>query len=786
MRKGIVLFMILAVLVTGFVSAQSQSKSPTMVTKAKYFDVTPPLRDMPVVLPGERDRSWKDGVIGNFLDPQVSEENRTRFAHISDAVVQGQNGRSQHRGPLLSVDGVGNVNGVLPPDTDGDVGPDHYFQMINLSFAIFDKQGNNIYGPVDNSTLWSGFIGPWTGTNDGDPIVLYDELADRWIATQFAIHTSNDTFWELIAVSQTGDPLGPYYRYAFEYPAFNDYPHFGVWHDGYYASFNMFENGNNRAGISAFDRESMLEGDPDAEMVYYDMWGTMSMMPADMDGPAPPDGAPNYFAHLKTWSTQDMEIYEFDVDWENTGNSSVTLAATLFTDPFNPDVGRIPQPGTGQKLDAISDRLMYRLAYRNFDDYEVLLTNHTVKVGNHAGVRWYELRKESGGEWYIYQQSTYSPDDENRWMGSIAMNGDGEIALGYTVSSSTTHPSVRYTGRASDAPLGEMNYTEMELVSGSSSQSSYSRWGDYSCMSVDPVDDYTFWYTQEYMGGGWRTRIGSFDFGPTNPPLFYAGNDTVICENQAFSARPTALYVSSVLWSTDGDGRFIPDPPTKLNQSYIRGAGDILNGGFSLSAEAEGYEPGVFVYDTVHVTIVRYPISFAGNDTLIPAYSSITLNGSVMYATGAEWSTDGDGIFDDIGLLDATYIPGLMDISNGNVELALTAYPDTPCDQSDTDKIIVTLDHTIGIEDMNDSDLKLEIIPNPVQNEFLLKINSNTDETCEIKIMNQAGETIFQESNNLKSGTLQKLYNVSTLAKGLYFISVKTNTNYRVEKVILQ
>ena len=148
-----------------------------------------------------------------------------------------------------------------PPDTDGDVGLNHYFQMINLSFAIWDKQGNLLYGPVDNSTLWNGFIGPWTGTNDGDPIVLYDEAADRWMASQFAINTSNGTYWQLVAVSATSDPLGSYNRYAFQMPAFNDYPKLSVWTDGYYATFNMFGS-YTRVGVAAFERDAMLAGEP--------------------------------------------------------------------------------------------------------------------------------------------------------------------------------------------------------------------------------------------------------------------------------------------------------------------------------------------------------------------------------------------------------------------------------------------------------------------------------------------------------------------------------------------
>ena len=770
--------------VAGLVFGQESAREPSLVTKATYFDVSPPLREMTVVLPGERDRSWKDGVITNFLDPMVSDEVRTQFKGVEDPVLQNYMGAGNNRGPVRSFDGVGNVNSVYPPDTDGDVGIDHYFQMINLSFAIWDKQGNKLFGPVDNSTLWAGFVGPWTGTNDGDPVVLYDEIADRWIATQFAIHTSNGTYWELIAISKTGDPLGNYYRYAFQFPAFNDYPHFGVWPDAYYASFNMFGS-TVRGGVAAFERDKMLEGDPDAQMVYYDMWSEFSMLPADLDGPPPPEGTPHYFAHLKTWGSQDLEIFEFDVDWENVSNSSITKVASLNTDPFNPDVNGIKQPGTTQRLSTLSDRLMFRVAYRSFDDYEVMLTNHTVQVGTHAGVRWYEMRKETGGEWYMYQQGTYSPDSDSRWMGSIAMNAAGEIALGYTVSSSSVYPSVRYTGRSPEAPLGEMNYTERELVEGTGSQSGINRWGDYSCMSVDPVDD-SFWFTQEYMRGGWKTRIGNFDFGPVLPPEINAGTDTLMCENTLFVANAEATYVSSVFWETDGDGRFVPDPPIHLIQGYIRGVDDIEDGGFTLSVIAEGFESGMQDYDTIVVQIIKLPHAFAGNDTTVPQNASVTLNGQASNQSTVEWTTEGDGIFDDPAILNATYTPGDVDIAEGTVRLMLTANPLNPCEESDTDKINVTLDPTIGIDQMDDKGITMQVVPNPSSGEFSLIINGQPEQKGMIKIHDQSGKVLYEEVLDANSVSLNKKFNLSSQPKGIYFVSVRYGDFYKARKVIIQ
>lgn len=180
---------------------QVNAQLTPIVTKAKYFDKTPPLREMKLIVPGVRDRSWKDNVIENKLElPGCNPEYRNTGP---DPVWQNNFGKQKNNEPIYNFDGTGNVNDVLPPDTDGDVGLNHYFQIVNFAFQIFDKEGNSLYGPADNSTLWSGFIGPWTGHNDGDPIVAYDELADRWIASQFALECTGNTYWELVAVSAT-------------------------------------------------------------------------------------------------------------------------------------------------------------------------------------------------------------------------------------------------------------------------------------------------------------------------------------------------------------------------------------------------------------------------------------------------------------------------------------------------------------------------------------------------------------------------------------------------------
>ncbi|MEW5831010.1 MAG: carboxypeptidase regulatory-like domain-containing protein [Chloroflexota bacterium] len=423
-----------------------------------------------------------------------------------------------------------------PPDTDGAVGPNHYLQMVNSIFAVYDKDtGGLLGGPWANNLFWD-LANTGTAcetTNDGDPIVLYDQLADRWLISQFALpNFPAGPFYECIAISASGNPLGSWYAYTFQISAdkMDDYPKFGIWPDGYYMSVNQFNQNTldwGGSGVVAFERDQMLLGNP-AQMVYFDNASDDigGLLPSNLEGmttPAP--NTPNFFVQAADddWgltASDELRVWEFHVDWTTPANSTFTTVADLLTNPFDSEVCAgysrdcIAQPGTSQKLDAISDRLMFPLNYRNFGTHESMVVNHTVDVGvDHAGVRWYELRNTGSG-WSIYQQGDYAPDADQRWMGSMSIDSQGNIALGYSVSSATTYPSVRYTGRLAGDPLGSMTLGENSLVEGSGSQLGINRWGDYSAMLVDPVDDCTFWYTQEYVkttgSFNWDTRIGAF------------------------------------------------------------------------------------------------------------------------------------------------------------------------------------------------------------------------------------------------------------------------------------
>ena len=410
-----------------------------------------------------------------------------------------------------------------PPDTNGAVGATQYVQLVNTAFAVFDKTSKQVvYGPVQTNTLWSGFGGPCETDNDGDGVVVYDKAAGRWIITQFAVTAA--PYYQCVAISATSDATGAYYRYSFNYGSvFPDYPKLGVWPDAYYITFNMF-SGNSFSGakLCAYDRNAMLSGHAATQQCFQLSSSYGSVLPADLDGAtAPPGGAPNY---LMNFGVNRLNLWKFHVDWSNSANSSLSGPTAISVASFSAACSGgtcIPQAGTKQKLDSLADRLMFRLAYRHFADHEALVVSHAVKVGTnrqnpYTGVRWYEIRNP-GATPVVYQQSTYSPDATYRWLSSVAMDKQGNMALGYSASSSTIHPAIRYTARLATDALNTMQ-AEASIVEGTGSQSgnNLSRWGDYSAMTVDPVDDCTFWYTNEYLkttgSFNWNTRLASFKF----------------------------------------------------------------------------------------------------------------------------------------------------------------------------------------------------------------------------------------------------------------------------------
>lgn len=492
------------------------AQSLMTVRRAVHQDVSRPLRDLikqaPPAPVGKREAEparripLPPGLAALAEDPvrqQTVTPGTPAVASSFDGLGQGQYGFTVQ---------------YAPPDTNGTVGATQYVQWVNVNFAIFDKTTHALVaGPTAGNTLWAGFGGGCQNNNDGDPIVLYDKAAQRWVFSQFSV--SSTPYLQCIAVSTTSDATGTYHRYSFQYNNFDDYPKMGVWSDAYYETFNMF-NGNSFVGADAcaYDRAAMLAGTAATQICFQQPSSVGGLLPSDLDGStAPPAGSPNYMLYF---GTNELNLFKFHVDFTTPTNSTFTGPTAISVAAFTPLCGGgtcVLQPGANNKLDSLADRLMYRLAYRNFGTHESLVVNHSVAVnGGGGGVRWYEIQNPSGTP-AVAQQGTFAPDSSYRWMGSIAMDQAGDIALGYSVSnSSSIYPSVAYTGRVPTDPAGTME-AEVNVVSGSGSQTGgLNRWGDYSAMQIDPVDDCTFWYTQEYMkttgSFNWNTRIVNFKF----------------------------------------------------------------------------------------------------------------------------------------------------------------------------------------------------------------------------------------------------------------------------------
>jgi hypothetical protein len=570
------------------------------VLPVERFDVSPPLRSI-APLPG------KPGLEREIEELEVP-NSRAGQTHDRDPILQSLLGPLAIPTPIISFDGIANLCNCLVPDANGEVGRDHYVSMINFHFQIFDKSGTSLYGPAANNTLWYGFGGICETDSGIDPIVLYDQLADRWLLTQVTqLPGSGPPFYHCVALSTSPDPTGTYYRWAFptggNYP---DYPKFGMWPNAYFISAKEFAGTTFVGiGISAANRAQMLAGNPNPQLISYILPpGSMpynvsdGLLPADLDGMTPPPANnPHYFVgsmdndHSYGAPQDALTLWKFVVDFANPPNSSFTLAKTLPMQPFDTLLstcsGRncIPQRDTTNKLDHLGyrQRPLFRLAYRNFGTYEALVTNQSVEgAPGVSGIRWWELRSPNNDP-IIFQEGTFAPgaiDGIHRWMGSIAQNKRGDMALGYSASNSAIFPGIRYTGRLVSDPPGQMSLGEGSIKEGTGSLTGIQRWGDYTGMTVDPVDDCTFWYTNQYVPttsyNGWQVRIGAFRYpgcvegspGPTatstiGPPATPTAPTcdmpfTDVDQNNPFYAYIKCLYCRGIV-SGFGDNTFRPN-----------------------------------------------------------------------------------------------------------------------------------------------------------------------------------------------------------------------------------
>ncbi len=529
----------LAVLLAACAEATPNLPDGLEITRADVRDLSPPLSELAKVA---------------LTNPSASAE-RIREANppkrlttprplVIDPVVQQDVGIAAIPAPIANFEGLGTGLPVYlvqsaPPDTVGDIGPDHYFQIVNFSLAIFDRAGTIVLGPVPTRNLWAGFGGACAETNEGDATVRYDREGKRWIVGQFSVNGGRGPFYQCVAVSSSGDPLGTWHRYQYEYAAFNDYPKLALWPNAYYFTFNIFQdNVFSGSKVCAMDREKMMEGG-DATMHCFNTGPEYGgLLASDLDGEMqPPDDAPNY---LVAYGTNELQLWKMHADFRVPANDTFTGPILIPVAPFTPlcDMAScVRQPDTTQPLDSLGDRLMNRLVYRRFPTHESLLVSHAVVAGQSGGVRWYELRAPERP--VVNQLGTYAPDSAYRFMSSIAMDGVGNIGLGYAISGSTISPGIRYTGRLVSDPPGTMGQGEAILVAGFGAQiGGLSRYGDYSSMNIDPVDDCTFWYTQEYIGAtgsfNWRSRVGSFKFSTCGEPI----DDFTLAVDPAFAEIP--------------------------------------------------------------------------------------------------------------------------------------------------------------------------------------------------------------------------------------------------------
>lgn len=524
----------------GAAISQGGSEPSAKIFRVRKFAISTPLKNLPKV---RHDSKIKDREIPNEL---LGRKPKTQGRPITSPAMPVL--KDQIPAPIQNFDGMSVSDQPFlgaPPDTNGDVGPNQYVQVVNTSIKVYDKTGSPLAGPVSLGNLFGNLDFPCT-ENNGDPIVLYDHLADRWLISQFGVDfpSFNPPYFECIAISQTSDPSGAYFLYSFEMPNDNlpDYPHLGVWPDGYYMTTNQFLVSAGFAfegtGAFAFDRAKMLNGDSTASMIYFDLSQISTigpfvggMLPADLDGPPPPEGTPNYFAVLTDDNFGDpqdgLRLFQFHADFNQPANSSFNELPPIATDSFNIEVcdgfdqNCIPQRNTADGLDALSDRLMHRLQYRNFGTNAKLVFSHTVDVDDrdHAGIHWGVVDIDNiSGAATLQDDGIYAPDADHRWMCSAAMDASGNLAIGFSVSGPSMFPSIHYAGRLPTDPSGTLAQGENSVVAGTGSQvDTANRWGDYSMLSVDPADDCTFWVTNEYYKTmtpfDWSTRIASFGLG---------------------------------------------------------------------------------------------------------------------------------------------------------------------------------------------------------------------------------------------------------------------------------
>jgi hypothetical protein len=728
----------------------SQTKTPAdgfsvESSKAFFLGKTRPIRDI-VVAPAtdlEKRSLSKRNLpknVPNFNNHKpIPKVNPDALPKGADPVLQNPATRSTGTviEPILNIEGIGidDAAGVLVADPCGEIGQDYYVQMVNATFfQVFDKDGNALSAPLTANTIWA----PLGAQSAGDPIILYDQEAERWLLTEFTSPFAINSV--LIAVSETSDPLGSWFVYEFITPDFPDYPKYGIWPNAYILTTN--ENGldNSTLTFYALDRQALLAGSDDVSLQRFLVPNPLASIPSiftvtplDWDGAqAPPaDALPTVIRmNDDAWgdaATDRLEYWEMEIDFADEDNSvvfgpSFVEIADFDSNPCESDqFACIEQGGDGVLITAFSQIIMHRVQYRNFGSFEAVVLNFVVDAtgNNDAGIRWCELRRQPGQDWELYQEGTYvSEDGLNTFLGAIAMDGAGNIGMGFNVTGDGVAPSMRFTGRRASDPLGEMTVEEFEV--GTGDVFTFFRVGDYSAMSVDPTDERTFWYTGTYNKGDddndWETRIVTFqlkrdtvDIGPfgllepkdttefsaTEPVLLQVRNfglDTqqvftvgytfedgpAVIDTVNYLLLPDSFYVHDfgttedlsangiyefkLFTSLDGDENIFNDTLRVSRQNYPRYDAGITKIDGPLGISCDSFIP------------ISYTLRNFGTDTLTSVQIDLFVNGSNINTNN--WT--GSLPFQGTETIDFT-LTGLTD--GDNEVLIVTSLPNGEMDE---------------------------------------------------------------------------------------------------------
>jgi hypothetical protein len=525
----------------------SSPNGPQIVPLVGPVCVNADLRDLPYIPPTRHtlQQHVKRYPRGNVGSPPTAPSRFTQLPALMRGILRPL---PMMPPPLLAFEGIRYAEGEgLPPDTNGDVGPNHYVQAVNQAFKVFDKNGNTLSGPTTFNSFFAP-LGPSTpcglSQDKTDPFVLYDQMADRWVITDYAKDFDQTMFWECIGVSQTGDPAGGWCLYALQADPANpslegDYPKYGLWPDAYYLTADEPSAAGGVVGVRvyALDRASMIAGGPTNAVGFTIDRTTLgtahSLVPAGFRTGAPPPAGRQEFllaiddpaegvteTHVKGWL--------FHVDFVTPANSTLGIGANhapnaeITVNGFveAPDI--IPQQGTRVKLDSLGNRMMTPVVYQNRNGTESLWADHTIILNYPNGptaIRWYQF-DVTGGNFPVtpVQQQNWSNGDDGlwRWMPSIAVDVNGNTAIGYSTSSASMFPGIRYAGRFATDPLNNLGQGEALMTNGGGAVTEIGRWGDYSMTTVDSTDGVGFWHTNEYFRTterlAWSTRIGKFQF----------------------------------------------------------------------------------------------------------------------------------------------------------------------------------------------------------------------------------------------------------------------------------